>query len=171
MLRECASLQCQVDRRLLLRGALAAALPAIARPASAAAAKPLVVGGLAVTCNLTLPVACVARAAASRTDKSGAPQLAFEFSRYNGWPEAVEATLLAPADWTYCIGDDGVGSALVSFIVSNARAPLCRCYVLDDASVRPCRPVKLRTRREPSNAGKFTHPHEIEPILHTGDLN
>ena len=82
-----------VDRRQLLRGALAAALPAIALPASAAAAKPLMVGGLAVTCNLTLPVACAARAAASRADKSGAPQFAFEFSRYNGWPEVKESLM------------------------------------------------------------------------------
>ena len=51
------------------------------------------VGGLAVTCNLTLPVACAARAAASRADKSGAPQFAFEFSRYNGWPEVKESLM------------------------------------------------------------------------------
>jgi NitT/TauT family transport system substrate-binding protein len=82
-----------IDRRQLLRGALAAALPAIALPASAAAAKPLVVGGLAVTCNLTLPIACVARAIASRADKTGAPQFAFEFSRYNGWPEVKESLM------------------------------------------------------------------------------
>ena len=77
----------RVDRRQVLRGALAAAaLPAIALPASAAA-KPLVVGGLPVTCNLTLPVACVARAAANGADKSGAPQFEFEYSKYSGWPE------------------------------------------------------------------------------------
>jgi len=63
MLPESPGPQHCVDRRQLLHGALAAALPVLALPASAAAAKPLVVGGLAVTCNLTLPVACVARAA------------------------------------------------------------------------------------------------------------
>ena len=56
----------KVDRRLLLRGALGAgavaavALPAIRLLSPAAAAEPLTVGGLAVTCNLTLPVACAA---------------------------------------------------------------------------------------------------------------
>ena len=83
----------RVDRRQVLRGALAAALPAIARPASAAAAKPLVVGALPVTCNLTLPIACVAKAAANAADKSGAPQFAFEFSKYNGWPEVKESLM------------------------------------------------------------------------------
>jgi NitT/TauT family transport system substrate-binding protein len=46
-----------------------------------------------VTCNLTLPVACVARAAASGGDKSGAPAVAFEYSKYNGWPEIKESLM------------------------------------------------------------------------------
>jgi NitT/TauT family transport system substrate-binding protein len=84
----------KVDRRQVLSGALAAALPAIPLPASAAAAsKPLVVGALPVTCNLTLPVAAVAKAAANAADKSGAPQFAFEFSKYNGWPEVKESLM------------------------------------------------------------------------------
>jgi NitT/TauT family transport system substrate-binding protein len=51
------------------------------------------VGGLAVTCSLTLPVACVAKGAANRADKSGAPQFEFEYSRYNGWPEVKESLM------------------------------------------------------------------------------
>lgn len=67
-------------RRSLLIGAAAAALPlGIARHAFAARA-PLVVGGLPVTCNLTLPVACVA---------SGR----FEYGKYNGWPEVKESLM------------------------------------------------------------------------------
>jgi NitT/TauT family transport system substrate-binding protein len=83
-----------VDRRQLLGGALAAAaLPALTWPASAAASEPLVVGGLAVTCSLTLPVACAAKAVANGADKSGAPQLAFGYSKYNGWPEVKESLM------------------------------------------------------------------------------
>src|SRR5579862_1957089 len=52
-----------------------------------AAQDPLVVGGLAVTCNLTLPVACTARAA----DAAGQRQ--FEYSKYNGWPEVKESLM------------------------------------------------------------------------------
>ena len=67
------------DRRKFLGAALAgAALPAL--PAFAAN-KALVVGGLPVTCNLTLPVACVA---------SGGQ---FEYSKYNGWPEIKESLI------------------------------------------------------------------------------
>ena len=39
-----------------------------------AASSPLQVGGLPVTCNLTLPVACVARTGANSADKSGGPR-------------------------------------------------------------------------------------------------
>ena len=42
-------------RRQLLGGALA--LPLVGLNTARAAAKPLVVGGLPVTCNLTLPIA------------------------------------------------------------------------------------------------------------------
>jgi NitT/TauT family transport system substrate-binding protein len=82
-----------VDRRQVLRGALAAALPAIALPTSTTAANPLVVGGLPVTCNLTLPVACVAKAAANRADKNGGPQFEFEYGKYSGWPEIKESLM------------------------------------------------------------------------------
>src|SRR5262245_27076284 len=80
-------------RRQLLRGAAAAAaLPALSLPAWAAA-PPLQVGGLPVTCNLTLPVACVARATANAQDKGGGPRFEFEYSKYNGWPEIKESLM------------------------------------------------------------------------------
>jgi NitT/TauT family transport system substrate-binding protein len=70
-------------RSLLIAAAGAAAIPLrIAR----AAPQPLVVGGLAVTCNLTLPVACTARGA-----ETSATQ--FEYSKYNGWPEVKESLM------------------------------------------------------------------------------
>src|SRR5690349_609527 len=46
----------------------------------------LVVGGLPVTCNLTLPVSCTARANANDG------QL-FEYSKYSGWPEIKESLM------------------------------------------------------------------------------
>jgi NitT/TauT family transport system substrate-binding protein len=92
-----------IDRRRLLRGAFAAALPAIARPAAAATARPMVVGGLPVTCNLTLPVACVAKAAANRADKSGAPQFEFEYSKYSGWPEIKESLMAGRIQAAYML--------------------------------------------------------------------
>jgi len=83
-----------VDRRQVLAGAAAAAaVPAIIWTPSAAAAEPLVVGGLAVTCSLTLPVACAAKAAANRANKTGKPQFSFEYSKYSGWPEVKESLM------------------------------------------------------------------------------
>ena len=74
------------QRRHVLRAASAAALMPLAHRALAQAGKPLLVGGLPVTCNLTLPVACVAAAA----DQNAQP---YAFSKYSGWPEIKESLM------------------------------------------------------------------------------
>lgn len=95
-----------VDRRLLLRGAIgvgavaAVGIPAVRWLSSPAAAEPLKVGGLAVTCNLTLPVACEANAAANRAD--GSP-LAFGYSKYTGWPELKESLMSGDIQAAYML--------------------------------------------------------------------
>ena len=50
------------------------------------------VGGLPVTCNLTLPVACVGK---NRAIESGvaANTFRFEYSKYSGWPEIKESLM------------------------------------------------------------------------------
>jgi NitT/TauT family transport system substrate-binding protein len=53
----------------------------------------LVVGGLPVTCNLTLPVACVAKTAVNGKAAAGDPRFEFEYSKYNGWPEIKESLM------------------------------------------------------------------------------
>jgi NitT/TauT family transport system substrate-binding protein len=80
-------------RRQILKGAAAAlpfAVPQAARAALGGSRAPLVVGGLPVTCNLTLPVACAARAASNARAGGGT---AFEFSKYGGWPEVKESLM------------------------------------------------------------------------------
>jgi NitT/TauT family transport system substrate-binding protein len=57
----------------------------------AAAADALVVGGLPVTCNLTLPIACTAREADKTAGKT--PGALFEYSKYSGWPEIKESLM------------------------------------------------------------------------------
>jgi NitT/TauT family transport system substrate-binding protein len=93
-----------IDRRRVLQGALAAALPLGAL--SCSAKKPqhgLVVGGLPVTCNLTLPVACVAKAASNAADKSPGPRFEYEFSKYNGWPELKESLMAGRIQAAYML--------------------------------------------------------------------
>ena len=89
-----------LDRRQLLRGAVASALPVLGLPA-AAASGPLIVGGLPVTCNLTLPIACSARAAANKAAGSSAFQ--FEYSKYNGWPEIKESLMTGGVQAAYML--------------------------------------------------------------------
>ncbi len=81
-------------RRQLLRHAAAAAvaLP-LGVSRAVAAPKPLQVGGLPVTCNLTLPVACVAKATSNAAAKGDGPLFEFEYSKYNGWPEVKESLM------------------------------------------------------------------------------
>jgi NitT/TauT family transport system substrate-binding protein len=76
-------------RRQLLKGALAGAL-GVPMAGRAAQPAPLVIGGLPVTCNLTLPVACAARAAALARGGQGR---AFEFSKFGGWAEVKESLM------------------------------------------------------------------------------
>src|SRR5437764_11408400 len=79
-----------VRRRQLLQGS-AAALPALSAPLRGqGTSKPLQVGGLPVTCNLTLPVACAASSADNGAQRKGA---LFEFSKYSGWP-AIKKSLM-----------------------------------------------------------------------------
>ncbi len=75
-------------RRQILQGTAATLLLAGGVGTQAEEArKPLLVGGLPVTCNLTLPVAC---AASAMDTGKGAP---FEFSKYSGWPELKESLM------------------------------------------------------------------------------
>jgi NitT/TauT family transport system substrate-binding protein len=67
-----------LSRRHLLQGLLAVGVSSCGSSKSSA----LQVGGLPVTCNLTLPVACVA---------SGSTE--FQFSKYSGWPEIKESLM------------------------------------------------------------------------------
>jgi NitT/TauT family transport system substrate-binding protein len=90
-------------RRQLLQCALGAALPALPWVAPAATTKPLLVGGLPVTCNLTLPVACVARATANGAAKGGGPLFEFEYSKYNGWPEIKESLMAGRIQAAYML--------------------------------------------------------------------
>jgi NitT/TauT family transport system substrate-binding protein len=116
-----------ISRRLLVRGAVAAgvaaavALPARRRFAPAAVAAPVKVGGLAVTCNLTLPVACAANQAANPFGTRDAGQLAFEFAKYSGWPELKESLMSGDLQAGYMLAplvmdlaDKGVPVKIVS---------------------------------------------------------
>ena len=92
-----------LPRRQLLQGAAALALPfGIYRHANAEQT-PLLVGGLPVTCNLTLPVACVARATTNSTAKSSGSQFEFEYSKYNGWPEIKESLMASRIQAAYML--------------------------------------------------------------------
>jgi NitT/TauT family transport system substrate-binding protein len=91
-------------RRQILQGAIAAALPSsLLSCAGEKRQKSLIVGGLPVTCNLTLPVACVARAAANGESKASDPQFSYEYSKYSGWPEIKESLMAGRIQAAYML--------------------------------------------------------------------
>jgi NitT/TauT family transport system substrate-binding protein len=58
----------------------------------------LVVAGLPVTCNLTLPIACEARNLERTFTRAN-----FEYKRYNGWPEIKEALISGQINAAYML--------------------------------------------------------------------
>jgi NitT/TauT family transport system substrate-binding protein len=92
----------QPRRRRLLQAMLAAPLcGGLAACADNAPTSDLVVGGLPVTCNLTLPVACVARENAARA--AGKQGRVFEFSKYSGFPELKESLMAGRIQAAYML--------------------------------------------------------------------
>jgi NitT/TauT family transport system substrate-binding protein len=83
----------ELSRRQVLRGLAASALPLGTFGCTSQKANSLVVGGLPVTCNLTLPVACVGRQTTNAQAGAGAPTYEYEYSKYNGWPEIKESLM------------------------------------------------------------------------------
>jgi len=81
-----------VSRRQVLQG-LAATVPLSMLGCAAEKANSLIVGGLPVTCNLTLPVACVSKEAVNSAAPATAPRYEYEYSKYNGWPEIKESLM------------------------------------------------------------------------------
>ena len=75
-----------VKRRRLLAGAAALMSAGVVTTTVRGAPSPLAVGGLPVTCNLTLPIACKASA-------GGGDAPLFEFAKYSGWPELKESLM------------------------------------------------------------------------------
>ncbi|WP_129780061.1 ABC transporter substrate-binding protein [Peristeroidobacter soli] len=91
----------RIQRRQLLQAMMAAAVPVgLMSCSSETSAGPLVVGGLPVTCNLTLPVACVAR---SRAPQAAGQSFAFQYSKYSGWPEIKESLMAGRIQAAYML--------------------------------------------------------------------
>jgi NitT/TauT family transport system substrate-binding protein len=62
-----------------------------------------VVGGLPVTCNLTLPVACVSKARSNGALPAGRPRFEYQYSKYNGWPEVKESLMAGRIQAAYML--------------------------------------------------------------------
>jgi NitT/TauT family transport system substrate-binding protein len=83
-----------LSRRQVLGGmAAATTLPLAIAGCSRQDPNALTVGGLPVTCNLTLPVACVGKSTANEAAPSNAPRFNYQYEKFNGWPEIKESLM------------------------------------------------------------------------------
>jgi NitT/TauT family transport system substrate-binding protein len=86
------------QRRQLLLGMAATSIPLGLTSCSQSDENQLLtVGGLPVTCNLTLPIACVAKATA------GTSGMGFQYSKYSGWPEIKESLMTGRIQAAYML--------------------------------------------------------------------
>jgi NitT/TauT family transport system substrate-binding protein len=110
-----------LSRRQAIQGLAAATLPLAFAGCASQKPNSLVVGGLPVTCNLTLPVACVGKATANGSAPAGEPKFEYEFSKYNGWPEIKESLMAGRIQAAYMLAplvmdlaDKGIPVKIVS---------------------------------------------------------
>ncbi|HYC55263.1 MAG TPA: ABC transporter substrate-binding protein [Candidatus Binatia bacterium] len=93
-----------LTRRQVLKIAIAAALPWHLHSCTGSHEDgPLQVGGLPVTCNLTIPVACTSRAAANQKLAADAPRFEYTYSKYSGWPEIKESLMAGRIQAAYML--------------------------------------------------------------------
>ncbi|MBS0419532.1 MAG: ABC transporter substrate-binding protein [Proteobacteria bacterium] len=114
-------MQNSFSRRELLQTLSAAALPLGAFSCSKSNPNALVVGGLPVTCNLTLPVACVAKDASNESAPAGTVKFDYQYSKFNGWPEVKESLMAGRIQAAYLLAplamdlaDKGIPIKIVS---------------------------------------------------------
>jgi len=92
-----------IARRQVLQLALGAVAPFGLLSCGTRKQPVLQVGGLPVTCNLTLPVACVSREKANAAAVAGAPTFQYEYSKFNGWPEIKESLMTGRIQAAYML--------------------------------------------------------------------
>lgn len=99
----------------------AAAMPLAAIGCTRQDPNSLTVGGLAVTCNLTLPIACAGKSTANRSAPPGAPRFSYEYTKFNGWPEIKESLMAGRIQAGYMLAplvmdlaDKGIPMKIVS---------------------------------------------------------
>jgi NitT/TauT family transport system substrate-binding protein len=109
-------------RRDWLKAACLAPLPmGLLACAGGGGSSAVQVGGLPVTCNLTLPVACTAREKANAAAAPGGKRFEYEYLKFSGWPEIKESLMTGRIQAGYMLAplvmdlaDQGIPVRIVS---------------------------------------------------------
>src|SRR5947209_5838698 len=137
-------------RRQVLRATAAALLSFGSGLKAQTPGKPLPVGGLPVTCNLTLPVACMASTSDPAAAK-GTPL--FEFSKYSGWPEIKESLMSGRIKAAYMLAPlimDLADSAIPIKVVSLGHRSGAVIMVRTDSAYKSFKDIRGKRVAVPS---------------------
>src|SRR5215831_3818982 len=147
---ECRTTAYFLHRRLVLRSGAVMIAALGSRARAQASPRPLLVGGLPVTCNLTLPVACAASSADNGTQTKGA---LFEFSKYSGWPEIKESLMTGRIKAAYMLAPlimDLADSGIPVKIVSLAHRSGAVIMVRTESPIKTMKDLKRKRIAVPS---------------------
>jgi NitT/TauT family transport system substrate-binding protein len=141
-------------RRQLLKLASAMLVPpGLVACSSDKKSESLIVAGLPVTCNLTLPVACAAKAADNTPSKPAAQPLGFEYSKYSGFPELKESLMSGRIQAAYVLAPmvmDLVSSNIPVKVVSLGHRSGAVIMVRTDAGYKRFRDLQGKRVAIPS---------------------
>jgi NitT/TauT family transport system substrate-binding protein len=102
----------------------------------------LEIGGLPVTCNLTLPVACAGKQVSNAAAPAEAPKFQFQYSKYSGWPEIKESLMAGRIQAAYMLAPlvmDLADKGIPVKIVSLGHRSGAVIMVREDSDVRTFR--------------------------------
>lgn len=121
---------------------MAASLPLGLISCAAKNRNALEIGGLPVTCNLTLPVACVGKDLSNAAAPAEAPKFQFQYSKYSGWPEIKESLMAGRIQAAYMLAPlvmDLADKGIPVKIVSLGHRSGAVIMVREDSDVRTFR--------------------------------
>jgi NitT/TauT family transport system substrate-binding protein len=131
-----------IHRRTFLQGMMAASLPLGLISCAEKNPNALEIGGLPVTCNLTLPVACAGKQVSNAAAPAEAPKFQFQYSKYSGWPEIKESLMAGRIQAAYMLAPlvmDLADKGIPVKIVSLGHRSGAVIMVREDSDVRTFR--------------------------------
>lgn len=100
----------------------------------------MLIGGLPVTCNLTLPVTCVSKARSNAALAADQPRFEYKYSKYNGWSEVKESLMAGRIQAAYMLAPLVMDLADKKIPVKSSRSGIVPAPSSWSGATRPTNP-------------------------------